>query len=115
MFNDWLLERMKELDWSQADLARASGLTRPAISNYINGRTPDEAALVKIAKAFKLPRELVFEKAGLLLPKPEDDPIINEIMHLARNLPPEDVQDLIDLARAKLSRHERTQIAHKKS
>jgi transcriptional regulator with XRE-family HTH domain len=72
MFNDWLIERLKEENWSQANLARVSGLTTGAISNYINGRIPDEAALRKIAKAFKLPPENVFRAAGILPPATED-------------------------------------------
>lgn len=106
-FNDWLLERLKEKDWSQADLARASGMTRGGVSNYINGRIPDETALRKIAKAFNLPPETVYRAAGILPPTPKPDPVIDEITHLARSLPPEDVQDLIDLARAKLDRYQR--------
>jgi transcriptional regulator with XRE-family HTH domain len=114
-FNDWLLERLKELDWSQADLARGSGLTRSVISKYMTGRIPDEAALRKIAKALHIAPESVFRAAGILPPAPEKDPVIDEITHLARSLPPEDVQDLIDLARVKLARYERTQNAHKKA
>ena len=113
MFNDWLLERLKEMNWSQANLARASGLTTAAISKYMGGRIPDETALRKIAKAFKLSPEYVYEKAGLLPPK-STDPIIAEITHLASQLPPEDVQDLIDLARSKIQRHERTANAARK-
>jgi transcriptional regulator with XRE-family HTH domain len=114
MFNEWMLQRLQELTWSQADLARASGLTRGAVSNYINGRIPDEAALRKIAKAFKLPPETVFRAAGIL-PTLQTDAIIDEIAHLARQLPPDDVQDLIDLARSKIKRHERTDNLNRKT
>lgn len=110
-FNDWLLERLKEFDWSQADLSRASGLTRSVISKYITGRTPDESALRKLAKAFKLPPETVFRAAGILPPAPEKDPEIEEMNYLLRNLQQEDIQDLIDLARAKLARYEKNKIA----
>lgn len=92
MFNEWLLERLKEQDWSQADLARASGLTTGAVSNYINGRIPDESALRKIAKAFRLPPELVFEKAGLLPPKTELTPLKRALLHLAQDLPDSDIE-----------------------
>lgn len=92
MFNEWLLEKLKELDWSQADLARASGLTTGAVSNYINGRTPDESALRKLAKALRLPPELVFEKAGLLPPKTELSPLRRALLHLAQDLPDSDIE-----------------------
>lgn len=66
MFNDWLLSQLQKHNWSQADLARASGLTRAAISRYMgdSSRIPDEAALRKLAHGLKLPPETVFRAAG---------------------------------------------------
>lgn len=90
-FNDWILSQLRARNWSQADLAREANLTRGAISKYMIDRIPDESALRKIAKAFKLSPEYVFEKAGLLPPK-STDPIIAEIAHLASQLPPEDAK-----------------------
>ncbi len=92
MFNDWLLKQLQDREWSQADLARSSGITKGAISNYINGRIPDETALRKIAKALNLPADLVFEKAGVLPPKPELSPIKRALIHLAENLPDSDIE-----------------------
>lgn len=61
---------------SQADLARESGLSRTAISNYISYKRTnyDPSALVSIAEAFDLPPDMVFRAAGLLpdLPSPRD-------------------------------------------
>ena len=73
-FSEWLNGRLKELDWTQADLARASGLTRATISYYLGPKSkkPDEDALRKIAKAFKLPVEAVFRAAGVLPPTTDD-------------------------------------------
>jgi len=42
MFSDWLLKELNVKEWSQEDLARASGLTTAAISKYLAGRTPDQ-------------------------------------------------------------------------
>lgn len=97
MFNKWLLEELKEKDWTQADLSRASGLTSAAISKYINGRIPDEDALRKISKALKLPAEFVFEKAGKLPTKPELSPIKRKLAHVAEGLPDSDVEIAIAL------------------
>ncbi len=97
MFNKWLLDQLKEKDWTQADLSRASGLTSAAISKYINGRTPDEDAVRKIAKALKLPPEFVFEKAGKLPSKPELSTIKRKLAHLAESLPDSDVEIAIAL------------------
>jgi len=115
MFKNWLLDKLKEKDWTQADLARATSLTTGAVSNYINGRIPDEAALRKIAKALKLPAETVFRAAGILPPALPSNPLVDEVTFLAAKLPQQDVQDLIDLARSKLQRYERIENAGRKA
>ena len=77
-FSDWLNSKLTGLDWTQADLARASGLTRATISYYLGPKSkkPDEDALRKIAKAFKLPEETVFTAAGIM--KPTYDPNLDK-------------------------------------
>lgn len=98
-FSDWLLEQLNEKKWSQADLARASGLTRATISYYLGPKSkkPDESAVRKIAKAFNLPIDLVYEKAGILPPKPELSPIKRVLLHLAEGLPDSDLEMVISL------------------
>lgn len=61
-----LLERRPE-PWSQADLARAAGLGRDAISTYVRGRSfPEPASLAKIARALHMKAEdLVPDMTGL--------------------------------------------------
>lgn len=99
MFNDWMLERLKEQNWNQADLARASGLTRTAVSNYINGRIPDEAALRKLAKGFKLPPETVFRAAGILPPESEKTPNLLEWIGIFTEADDNDRQEMLNYAR----------------
>lgn len=96
MFNTWLLSKLKEKEWSQADLARASGLTTAAISKYINGRIPDAEALKKIARAFRLPNEQVFEAAGVFPPKSKADEKIEQINHLAESMSEDEKQELLE-------------------
>lgn len=107
-FSEWLVQILKEKNMTQAELSRLSGVTNAQISRVINGsRGIGPEAIAAIARALRLPPERVFEKAGILPPKPQPNPAIDEITHLAGILPPEDVQDLIDLAHAKLDRYER--------
>lgn len=101
MFNDWLLTELNNREWSQADLARASGLTTAAISKYINGRIPDKTALQKIAKALNYPPTFIFRKAGILPPQPEIDEMIEQILHEAAHLTTEDQQELLAFIRMK--------------
>jgi transcriptional regulator with XRE-family HTH domain len=109
MFSDWLQAEMDKNRMNQAALAKASGVTGAQISRVLSGsRGIGTDALKKIAHALGVSEETIFEKAGVFKPSKSTDPIIAEITHLASQLPPEDVQDLIDLARSKIQRHERT-------
>lgn len=53
---------------TQADLAKASGLTRTAISDYVNQKrtNPEPQALLAIAKALHVSPINVFKTVGLL-------------------------------------------------
>lgn len=99
MFNEWLLQKLQEMNWKQADLARHSGITRAAISNYINGRIPDDTALNKIARAFKLPPEIVFRAAGHLPPQSAKNEIIEKITHITQGLSSQDQEDILEFAK----------------
>ena len=98
MFNNWLLKQLQERDWTQADLARNSGLTNAAISKYINGRIPDKDAIRKLARAFSLPLNIVYQAAGLLPPQSPESELINRIIHLTSELPEQDQADILEYA-----------------
>jgi transcriptional regulator with XRE-family HTH domain len=87
-FGDWLSKKMREHNWTQSDLARHSGLTRQAISYYLSSKSryPDERALTKIARAFKIPPEEVFRQAGLLPSKKDNDELLDRIEYLYNEL-----------------------------
>jgi transcriptional regulator with XRE-family HTH domain len=110
MFDEWLLNKLKEMNWSQADLARASGLTRSVISKYMSGRIPDESALRKIAKAFKIPTETVFRAAGILPPKSQPSERISNIEALIDELSDDDYAELLEIARMKAARQQQKKL-----
>ena len=106
-FSDWLNSEMMRLGWSQADLARASGLTTAAISRYINGgRSIGPDAANAIAKALNVPVETVFRAAGLLPPEREAVHGMAELREVYSLLPESDRQELLEIARLKLERQE---------
>ena len=71
-FTEWLTQEMQKRGWSQAELARESGITKGALSHIFSGtRKPGVIMLKAIAQAFYLPAEHVFRIAGLL---ETDDP-----------------------------------------
>ena len=99
-FGEWLKEEMEKKNLSQKELAEMSNITPAQISRIINGtRGAGEQAIVSIAHALKLPPETVFRAAGLLPPQAPEDELMNEIMHLAGDLPAQDKQDILEYVR----------------
>lgn len=99
-FSEWLLKQMQERGWSQADLAKAAGLTRTAISDYVNQKRtkPDPEALVDIARALNLSPIHVFRAAGLLPPGPTDDVTLEDWKEILPQLSERDLKILRETA-----------------
>ena len=88
IFYKWLQEEMNARDWTQSDLARASGLTRSTINGVVTGtRGPGIEFCNAIAHAFSLPPEEVLRQAGLIPKKPDTDPILDELNYKLASLP----------------------------
>lgn len=80
-FGEWLKQEIDKRHISQKELAEISGVTPAQISRIIGGTRgigPD--AIVGIARALKLPPELVFKKAGIL-PANAEDPWVATMQH----------------------------------
>ncbi|GAB4506916.1 MAG: hypothetical protein Fur0017_31670 [Anaerolineales bacterium] len=105
-FADWLLQEINKRNWSQADLANAAGLHRQVISTYVNRQRikPDSEVLTSIARALRLPPEVVFRRAGLLPPVSPDTEYQEEFFHLLSQLSPQERQEILDLLRFKAER-----------
>ena len=90
-FSDWLLNELQERKMSQSDLAAGAGLGRGTISNIMSGtRNVGQETLMKIAHALQLPPEFVFEKAGLLPPKPELSAVKRAAIHAIQDAEEDD-------------------------
>jgi len=101
-FSEWLLEQMESRNWSQADLAKATGLTRTAISSYINQKRtqPDPQALLAIAKALHVSPINIFKIAKLLPDdhSTEDDARFSDWKEVLSNLNKRDQELLKQMA-----------------
>ena len=99
-FSQWLVNQIQERGWTRADLANASGLTRSAISDYINKKRtkPDPEALVAIASALQISPIHVFRAAGLLPPGPADDVTLEDWKEILPQLSERDQKILRDMA-----------------
>lgn len=98
-FTNWLLEELEKQKMSPAELARRSGLSRTAISNYINEqRYPNSAALEAIAHALGYPAETVYRAAGILPPTSDADEEARQLIFLFQNASPERRAELLRYA-----------------
>lgn len=78
-FSDWLSAELEKRRWTQADLHRASGISRAVISKIISKTSqPKPETIEQIARAFRMRPEIVFQKAGLLPRSQEKDPLTRE-------------------------------------
>ena len=99
-FSGWLSSQMKERDWSQSDLSRASGISRSIISKMVNGDTkPVPETLESLARGLRLPTETVYRAAGLLPPVAERRAKLEELALVAGDLDDDEIEDLIDIAK----------------
>lgn len=64
-FGTWLGQQLKRHEWTQADLARKSGLTQGRISDWLNDkRRPNPASCDKLADALGESVDVVLAMAG---------------------------------------------------
>lgn len=76
---------------SPAQLSRLTRKDQGVISRILSGeRNPSNETLESIARALKLPTEEVFRVAGVLPPKPDSDPWVEEMDHLLSEIKEED-------------------------
>jgi len=104
-FSSWLLNELTSRGWSQAELARRAGVSRTAISDVISEKHYAGFELcVAIARALNLPPETVFRAAGLLPPVTPDTEYAEQILHLLRQLSPQEQEEILELLRFKAER-----------
>lgn len=83
----WLDELLKELNWTPADLSRATGLDSAVISNIRNGkRGVGTSTATKIGKATNRPAEEILRLAGEIESTPPEDETLYRINHLYHTL-----------------------------
>lgn len=104
-FAGWLRAELKQREMSQADLVRASGLSPAAVSRIMTGtRAPGLAACRAIAKALRLPIDVVYKNAGLMPISSERNRRRETIEFLAEQLDDKEYQELLDYIEFRISR-----------
>jgi transcriptional regulator with XRE-family HTH domain len=106
-FPKWLNDQLENRGWSQAELARRSGISPSQISRLINdSRGIREKSVLGISNALKIPPEDVYREAGLLPRVTQKKSQLEELDHLASLLSRDDLQEVIDYARHRLEKQE---------
>ncbi len=99
-FADWLNSNLNERGWNQNDLVQRSGLSQGAVSKVLSGlRNPGLEFCEGMAKAFHIPVEIVFEKAGYIKPKTNIDHELEELNYQISQLPPEEQKTIKDMVK----------------
>ena len=80
-FTDWMNDELMRRGWRQADLMRATGISRSGISLLMNGQIrPAPQTVLQLSRVFRVPPDFIMRKVGYLPPKMEGgDPELEEI------------------------------------
>lgn len=86
-FVDWLRDRMRHREWTQADLARALDVPRGQVSSWLNGqKQPRPQSALAIADVFAADPDLLLSLTGNRPPTPVGDDAVTEIVSLLRRV-----------------------------
>lgn len=108
LISEYVARKMKELNISQADLSRGTGLTTGHVSMLINQtRIPSPETILLLAEFFKEPPEKLFRIAGYLPEEKEGSPTLEEINYKISLLPPEKQQVILDLVDSLVAKTEK--------
>jgi transcriptional regulator with XRE-family HTH domain len=106
-FGTWLANELEDRGWSMSELGRRCGVSHVAISRAISGeRNPSAALCSAIARAFRIPPEMVFRRAGLLPEASEEVPGLGEAVFLFRKLPQDERHRILLFMRSLLEERE---------
>ena len=105
---NYLLNEMEKRNWKPADLAKRAGVDSGLLSRILNGeRNAGPDTCTSIAQALNVPPEVVFRKAGILPSKPNRNTFMDELEFIFNSLPDNDREEILEIARMKLSLKER--------
>lgn len=85
----WISEELERRHWSHRELARQSDLSNSLVSKTLSGKMSVSITFCyKVAQALAESPEKLLRLAGILPPTSEDA-TLQELIDLARNLPPD--------------------------
>ncbi|HNB54686.1 MAG TPA: hypothetical protein PK530_22245 [Anaerolineales bacterium] len=103
-FNLWLDQELAKRGWNDYQLSKKAGISHSVISKARSGILPKWQACFSLANALSVAPETVFRLAGLLSKAPDWSPEKDEWDHLFAQLPSEEREELLQIARIKYER-----------
>lgn len=102
----WLSQEIEQRHWSHRELARQSGLSNSLVSKTLSGKMNVSITFCyKVAHALGESPEKLLRLAGILPPSPaSEDDTLQELIELARSLPPEDQKEILEYVRFRYQR-----------
>ena len=95
-FVEFVNSEMQSREWSRADLSRKSGIAAPQITRVLNReQNPGELFCKGIARAFNVPEEDIFRRAGILTSKSKLSPLAERAAHIVEGMTNEDAKEML--------------------
>ena len=95
-FVEFVNSEMQSREWSRADLSRKSGIAAPQITRVLNReQDPGELFCKGIARAFNVPEEDIFRRAGILTSKSKLSPLAERAAHLVESIDDEKEKEMV--------------------
>ena len=96
-FVSFIKEELIKRSWSNAELAKRSGISQAHISRVLNGNyLPGIDLLKSFSHALNIPEEQLFRMAGILPERKELEPVNERMLHLFSQLEHYDKQMILD-------------------
>jgi transcriptional regulator with XRE-family HTH domain len=114
-FSSWLRQQLRRHEWTQADLARKSGLSQGRISDWLNNkRRPSPASCDRLADALGVDLDDVLRRAGHRPGSPvDDDPETAAVVATVRKIRWTEARDPIRTMLEQMAEYDRRTAATK--
>lgn len=102
----WVSQEIERRHWSYRELARKTGFSPSLVSKVLlEKRSASADFCIKVANALGESPEKLLRLAGILPTSPaSEDSTLQELMDLARSLPPEEQEEVLKYARYRYAR-----------
>ena len=100
-FSEWIIHELNDRGWSRSEAARRGGISPSMFDKVINNSSkPGLSFMMGVSRAFGVSLIEVLERSGAYSP----DPTQEEWDKIFIQLSPDDQQELLGIARLKLTR-----------